>query len=209
MPRIRAMLFLSAVSAALPAAALAAPQTWRFDPVHTQVWFSAAHEQFSHPWGRVRIADGWFRFDADDWSTARVDVVFDLSTLDLGDADWSDSVKSSRFLDVGQWPRAHYVGSNVERTGERSGVIHGDLKLHGATVPVDVAFTLNGIGYDAYAFRQKAGFSATATLHRSQFGITRYPKVVGEDIDLHIEVEGVREHGAAKPSSAPGRPEQP
>ncbi|MGA8277800.1 MAG: YceI family protein [Rhodanobacteraceae bacterium] len=175
-----------------PFTATARPALYRFDPVHTQVWFSAAHEKFSHPWGRVRIADGWFTFDPDDWSTAKVDVVIDLTSLDMGDKDWNDALKASGFLDVEHWPSAHYVSGSVEQTGAKTGVIHGDLKLLGKTIAVDVAFTLNDIGYDAYAFSRKAGFSATATLHRSSFGLTRFPKVVGEDIRVHAEVEGER-----------------
>jgi polyisoprenoid-binding protein YceI len=80
-------------------------------------------------------------------------------------------------------------------------VVHGDLVFHGATRPVDVAFTLNRIGNDPYAFRQKAGFSATTTLHRFDFGMTRYKDVVGDDIELRLEIEGIRDANAAKTGS--------
>ena len=42
----------------------AAPETWRFDAAHSQIWFSADHEHFSHPLGRLHIKDGWFQFDS-------------------------------------------------------------------------------------------------------------------------------------------------
>jgi polyisoprenoid-binding protein YceI len=177
----------------------AAPETWRFDPIHSQVWFSADHEHFSHPLGRLRIKDGWFQFDASDWSASRVDVVIDLISADMGDAKWSDTVKSAQFLDTGRWPSAHFVSRSVERKGAMSGVIHGELTLHGATQPVDVAFTLNRIGTDPYSFKRKAGFSATARLHRSAFGMNRYADVVGEDIPLRFEIESIRDRDAARP----------
>jgi polyisoprenoid-binding protein YceI len=79
-------------------------------------------------------------------------------------------------------------------------VIHGDLTLHGVTQPIDVAFTLNRIGNDPYAFRHKAGFSASATLQRADFGMPRYNEVVGKTIDLRFEIEGIRDGDAAKPS---------
>ncbi len=197
MPRFRTTFLAMVTVTSAMAVAHAAPQTYRFDPVHTQVWFSTSHEKFSHPQGRIRIANGWFQFDPDDWTTARVDVVLDLATLDLGDRGWNEAVKSNRFLDVGQWPSAHYVSRSVEKTGTNRGVIHGDLKLHGMTAPVDVAFTLNGIGYDVYAISRKAGFSGSATLSRSRFGMTAYPKVVGDEVSVHLEIEGEPERSTA------------
>lgn len=183
----------------------AALETWRFDPVHSQVWFSAEHQQFSHPMGRLRIKDGWFQFDPANWSASRIDVLIDLTSLDLGDAKWNSAVKSSQFLDTGRWPTAHFVSNSVDKTDAMHGVIHGELDLHGKTQSVDVFFTLNHIGTDPYAFRRKAGFSATATLHRSAFDMKRYAEVVGEDIALRFEIEGIRDHDAI-PSPAPAHP---
>lgn len=184
-----------------PRTAAAAPETWRFDPVHSQVWLRVDHQHFSHPQGRLRIKDGWFAFDEKNWGASRVDVSIDLTSLDLGDTKWNDAVKSSQFLDTARWPDARFASDRVEQIDARHGVIHGELTLHGATRPVDVAFTLNRIGNDAYAFTRKAGFSATATVHRFDFGMTRYKDVVGNDIELHMEIEGLRDHNAAPAST--------
>lgn len=180
-----------------PMLAVAAPQTWRFDPVHSQVWFSVAHQKFSHPQGRVRIAQGWFTFDDKDWSDSRVDVVIDLASVDMGDAKWNDAARSSALLDVARWPTAHYTSTRVERTDATHGIIHGRLDFRGETRDVDVAFTLNHIGNDPYAFATKAGFSAHATLHRFDFGMTRYKDVVGNVVDIRLEIEGIRDGDAA------------
>ena len=177
----------------------ATPETWRFDPVHSQIWFSAGHQHFSRPLGRLRIKDGWFQFDPAHWDASRVDVLIDMNSLDLGDTKWNSAVKSSQFLDTERWPTARFVSRSVDKTDATHGVIHGDLSLHGETLPVDVAFTLNRIATDPYAFKRKAGFSASATLQRSAFGMKRYAEVVSEDITLRIEIEGV--HAADPPPS--------
>lgn len=190
-----------AVSACLPLRAHAAAETYRFDPVHSQVWFSANHQHFSHPLGRLRIKEGWFQFDPKDWSASRVDVAIDLATADMGDAKWSDTVKSGQFLDAQRWPTARFVSHSVEQKDAVHGVIHGDLAFRGETRPVDVMFTLNRVGNDPYAFRKKAGFSATATLRRFEFGMTRYKEVVDDAIELRLEIEGIADSDAAKPES--------
>ena len=179
-------------------AAYGAAEVYRFDPVHTQIWFTADHERFSHPQGRLRFKDGWFQFDEKDWSQGHIDVEIDITSADMGDTKWSNMVKSGQFLDAERWPTARFTSKSVEKKDDKNGIIHGDLTLHGTTKPVDVEFTLNRIGNDPYEFKQKAGFSAKAVLHRSDFGIKRYAEVVGEDIELRFEIEGIRDSGAAK-----------
>lgn len=175
------------------ASALAAPATYRFDPVHTQVWFTASHDGYSHPLGRLRVAEGWFVFDPDDWSGGRVDVILDMTSVDLGDGKWSEAVMSGQFLDAERWPRARFTSRSVEKTGADTGIVHGTLELHGERQPVDVAFTLNRVGNDPYTFRHKIGFSATASLDRFAFGMQRFKDVVGATVDLRLEIEGIRE----------------
>lgn len=186
--------------AALAAAPARAADVYRFDPVHSQIWFTADHQHFSHPQGRLRIKDGWFELDEKNWAAARVVVEIDTASADLGDPKWNATVQGGSFLDAERFPVARYVSRSVEKTGEREGVIHGDLTLRGRTRPVDVEFTLNRIGNDPYLFKQKAGFSATAVLHRSDFGMQRYAEVVGEDIALRFEIEGIRDGATAKES---------
>jgi len=181
--------------------ASASPETWRLDPVHSQIVFGVEHQKFSNALGRLHVKDGWFRFDENDWSTAQVDVVVDLASVDLGDAKWNDAARSGALLDTQRWPTAHYTSRSVERVDATHGVIHGDLAFRGATKPLDVAFTLNRVANDPYLFKRKAGFSATATLVRQDFGMTRYADVVGAKVALRIEIEGIRDGDAAKPTA--------
>lgn len=178
--------------------ARAAPETYRFDPVHTQIWFSASHENLSHPLGRLRVKDGWFQFDPDDIGQAKVYVEIDLASVDMGDAKWSDTIKSGQFFDTGRFPTARYTSTSVTPKDKTSGTIHGDLILHGVTRPVDVDFKFNKVGNDPYTFKRKAGFSARAKLNRNDFDMKRFQEVVGLDIDLMFEIEGIRDADAAK-----------
>ena len=202
----RARLLVSAAALLLSASANAAGDVYRFDPVHTQVWFTADHQHFSHPQGRLHVKDGWFQFDEKDWTQSRVDVTIDMTSADMGDPKWSEMVRGGQFLDAGRWPTARFASRSVEKKDEKSGVIHGDLTFHGETRPFDVEFTVNRIGNDPYAFKKKAGFSAKGTLQRSEFGMKRYAEVVGENIELRFEIEGIPDRGAAD-SAAKEKPD--
>lgn len=165
---------------------------WTFDRIHSQVVFFVDHLGFSKAIGRAHVSDGELVFDPDDWSTASVDVTVALDTLDMGEAKWTDTVRSAQFLDTTRWPQAHFRSHSVEKAGADSLRVHGLLALHGHEQPVTLEATLNRVGRDPYAFRNKAGFSARTTLDRFAFGLDRYREVVGADIELRIEVEAVR-----------------
>jgi polyisoprenoid-binding protein YceI len=189
---------------AVPSDAQAAPETYRFDPVHSQVWFAADHQRFSTPQGRLRIKEGWFQFDPKDWTSARIDVVIDLASVDLGDAKWNAMVTSGQFLDAARWPSARYVSRAVEARDATHAIVHGELDFRGVKKPVDLSVTLNRVGNDPYLFKQKAGFSASATLDRLAFGMERYKEVVAATVELHFEIEGIRDRDAA--TDKPGEP---
>ena len=170
---------------------------FRFDPVHSQVFFSISHQGYSQSTGRFAIKDGFFAFDNDDWTKAKVDATIDIASLDLGNAGWSDKVKSA-YLDAGIYPTARFVGKSVEKTGDKTGVVHGELMLLGRKQPVDLKISFNRAAVDGYTMRYIAGFSADASFKRSSFGSTRSPESIGDEVRVHIEVEGVRDGDAEK-----------
>jgi polyisoprenoid-binding protein YceI len=184
--------------AAAPAAA--APEAWRIDPVHTQILFSIDHQGFNRSLGLFKVSAGHLSFDADDWSTAHLDVTVDVDSLLLGDTKWEETVRSWRFLDAKRWPQARYRSRAVERGEDGRGIVHGELELHGRTQPLDLQIRLNKLANDPYAFKRTAGFSATATFERSAFGMDKVLSAVGDTVELRIEAAFVRDRDADAPS---------
>lgn len=177
---------LLAVSASV---AVAHPLDYRIDNVHSQVQFSADHDGYSHPVGRLEIVRGWLRFDPDDWSAPKVVADIDTASADLGDKGWDAAVTGGNFLDASQHPIAHFASTSVRKIGDHDGVLEGDLTLRGVTLPVKVAFTVNRIGMTLFGFETIAGFSGRASLNRMQFGMTAFPKAIGTDVSIRLEIE--------------------
>jgi len=184
-------------------AAFADASAFRIDPVHSQIFFSASHDGYTNPMGRMRVKEGTFRFDDDDWSTASVDATIDIGSLDMGDDSWNKKLLSAYF-DAGRHPTAHYVSTRVEKTGANRGVVHGRLTLLGRTQPVDLQLTFNRAAINGYTLHYVAGFSADAEFRRSKFGMTRQLKDVGDDVKVHIEVEGDRGRVETPQDANPG-----
>lgn len=172
---------------------------YRMDPVHTQILFSVDHDGYSHPVGRMRIEAGWIAFDEDDWNATKVVADVDVSSVDIGDKGWDEAVAGKHFLDAGDYPLAHFESTSVEKADAQHGTLHGNLTLRGVTHEVAIPFTLNRIGATIFSGMETlAGFSAQTTLDRLQFGMTAFPKAVGTQVDVRLEVEAILDQSAQK-----------
>lgn len=181
---------------ACAAASAGEPVHYAIDPVHTRVMFEIDHAGFSKAIGTLSGSQGHLEFDENDWSTAGLDVTLPMQRLDMGDSGWSASVFAPRFLDVERHPQARFVSTRVERLADNRGSVCGEFTLRGVTRPLCMQFKLNRIArYPLPPFRRTAGFSATATLKRSDYGITAWQSLIGDEIDLRIEAELTRSGG--------------
>lgn len=90
------------------------------------------------------------------------------------------------------------TGAGDSDTGApRRARVCGQLELHGVTRPLCLDVTFNKLRhYPLPPFRTTAGFSATATLRRSDFGIDAWQSLVGDEVRLRIEAEAVRDGDA-------------
>ena len=184
------------------------PPRYAFDPVHTRVMFAIDHAGFSKAIGTISGSQGSLQFDADDWASARLDVLVPMDRLDMGDSGWSASVFAPRFLDVKRYPQARFVATDgMQRGTGNRGRACGQLTLHGVTRPLCLDVVFNKAGrYPLPPFRRTIGFSATATLKRSDYGMTSWQSLVGDDIELRIEAELFRQDGEDEQPAQPDAP---
>lgn len=184
-----AMLLISA-----PLAAAAA--TYRYDTVHSQIFFSVSHNGYSMPMGRLHIADGWLRFDPDNVEHAATELDIDLGSADMGDAEWNRAVRGRDFLDAARDRLAHFKSTSVTKTGERSGILHGKLTLRGVTRMVNISFTINRVGATIFGMHRVAGFSGRAIVIRDAFGMRRFAGSVGHKVSIRLEIEAIADSDA-------------
>lgn len=195
----------------MPAArADAAPARYALDPVHTRVVFAVSHAGFSQALGTLSGSHGVLEFDPQDWSGARLEVTVPVQRLELGDADWNRAALARNLLDAQRWPEARFVSTRVEPQGPDRFIVHGRLTLRGVTREVPLAVTFNADRrHPLPPFRRTAGFSASASLSRAEFGIDAWPTVIGDRVDLRIEAEAeaVRVRGAGDDAADAGSTE--
>ncbi len=183
-----------------PLAVQATPAMYRYDPVHSQIVFSIDHDGFSRPLGQLHIARGWLRFDPDDWTHSGTELDIDMTSLNMGDAAWNEAVCKPSLLDCKAYPTAHFTSTSVERTDATHGVLHGVLHFHGASRPMDIPFRVNRVGKTIYGLHTIAGFSATAMLDRTTFGVTGFPNAIGHSVTIWLELEGIGDSDSQTPT---------
>jgi polyisoprenoid-binding protein YceI len=174
--------------------ALAQTSTWTSDPAHSEVDFSVSHLTVSNVHGRFGHVNATIAYNEADVTKSTVNATIDVSGLDTGEDERNTHLKSPDFFDVAATPTATFTSTSVTRS-DTGLTINGNLTVRGVTKPV----VLHAEGPRGPApgmdHKPHAGFSATTTLNRTDFGIgAKFPAaVVGEEVKLDIELEIVKQ----------------
>ena len=190
------MIFASRIAArgaaVLAAAACAlsnafADDKFVFDPTHTFVQFSVDRFGYNAVLAQVPGVTGTVTLDADHPEKSSVEASLDLSTLVSFDATRDEHLKGPFWFNVEKFATISFASREVKLTGENEADVVGLLTLHGVEKPVTLHVKLNKRGPDPATKKDAAGFSAVATLKRSDFGMTTAQGMVSDDVRIVIE----------------------
>ncbi len=191
----KSLLAVSALAFAVAGPAFAA-DTYKLDPNHTSVTFQYTHMGFSHPTGKFMNAVGSVTLDEANPSASHVEVSFDISGVNTGVPGLDEHLKSPDFFDAAKFPTATFKSTHVDVVAPADpsakptqAKVTGDLTIHGMTKSVTLDVTLNQEGSNPMMKTPEAGFTATTTINRSDFGMDKYVPMVSDQIDIAIEAE--------------------
>lgn len=191
---------LSAALALASTSALAAPTTYTLDAGHTQVVFAWNHLGFSNPTAQFGKIEGTLNFDPAAPTKSTLAVTIALASVNSNVPKLDEHLRDADYFDVAKFPEATFKSTKVEQGSSADKLtVTGDLTLHGVTKPVVLDVTINKVGKHPMRDAQAAGFDATATLKRSDFGIDKYVPNISDDIKLRITTEAIG------PSAAPAK----
>jgi polyisoprenoid-binding protein YceI len=194
-----ALSLLAALSVFGPARA--EPAKYVIDPEHFSIAMSIRHIGYFDLVGLFTEGAGSFVFDEAKPAVTDIRVTIKTASFFSGHKKRDDHVRSADFLDAKAFPEMVFVGKSSEKTGERTGRIHGELTLRGVTRPLtlDVTWVKSGeypIGGGLFGSKPYVtGIDARATLKRSDFGMTYALDngLVGDDVTLMLGFEARRQ----------------
>lgn len=164
--------------------------TYKLDPVHTQIMFTVSHMGFSNTTGSFVTFDGTFDFNPDDMAASSTDVTIQTASIDMNDTTWNGQLSSDKWFNVEKFPTMTFKGNKITKTGEKTMDVTGNLTLLGVTKPVTLKVIFNKAG-DMMG-TDKAGFSASVTIDRTEFGMMTFAPAIGTNVEIRIEVEGAK-----------------
>ena len=179
------------------ATATPARTTWNIDPAHSQVEFAVRHMMITTVRGRFPDVKGTVVTEGEDLTTARVDVTIAAHSVDTREPQRDAHLKSADFFDAEQHAAITFKSTGV--TGVRGDrlTVTGDLTIRGVTRGVTLDVTVEGTARDPWG-GERAGYSATTKINRSDFGLTWNQALeaggilVGDEIKITLDLELVK-----------------
>ena len=165
------------------------------------IHFTVRHLLISKVRGRFTRWGGTVLVPDDDWGRATVDVVIDASSIDTGIPKRDTDLRTARFLDVERYPVITFRTLYVTARQADAFQIVGELTMKGRVHEVMLETESSGVTLDASG-DERARFSTKAAIRRRDFGASgnvgwdKYGLMIGERIDIEIDVEAVRQPAA-------------
>lgn len=167
--------------------------TWTADPAHTTVGFVVRHLGLAKVRGRFEGVTAELVV-GDDLSSSSVSAVIDMSTVKTGNADRDAHLASSDFFNAEAHPTMTFRSTSIAGTGEEYTMV-GDLTINGVTKQVELDVEFFGTSVFPADQSTRAGFSATGTISRKDFGIDFNAPVgadkvmISDKVALELDVE--------------------
>jgi polyisoprenoid-binding protein YceI len=180
---------------------------WAIDGVHSSIGFTVRHMVVSKVRGRFTRWNGTIAMDERDPTRAQVQISIEPASVDTGVEQRDNHLRSPDFFDVERHPTMTFRSTRIEKAGEGRYRVTGDLTMHGVTRAVTLAAEFAGSAKDPWG-GVRAGFSGRGSLNRQDFGLTYNQLletggvVVGERVDIDIEVEAVKQSAAPAAAAA-------
>jgi len=171
---------------------------YSLDKNHASLIWKVSHAGLSKYTARFKSFDANITLDPTDITKSSVIAVIDPTSVETDYDSASNNGKNfneelsmgEQWLNAGKFPQITFKADRVEKTGENTGKIHGDLEFMGMTKHVVLDAVLNG-AYLNQPFNKKPtlGVSATTTIKRSDWGLSTYVPAIGDEIEIIIEGE--------------------
>lgn len=180
-----------AISSTPVSAEIASAGSYKIDPDHTTALFTVSHLGTSNLTGRFNTVAGNISFNPK--GDSKVEVTIQTDSVDTNHQKRDAHLRGPDFFNAKQFPVMKFVSTKVSYNGQGEPVsVTGKLSLHGNTQNVTLDVKPVGAGKDPWG-GYRAGYDATATFKRSDFGMNFMPGGIGDDISIKLNIEAIKQ----------------
>jgi polyisoprenoid-binding protein YceI len=159
------------------------------DRNHTYLTFSYLHLGYTYPQLRFTGIDGQLMVRSESMEDSSVAIAIDTASLDTKLPRFNTELQSLQYFNARDYPKIAFTSHSYEAAGPRNGALTGYLTIKGRTRPVKLDVTLNNAIQHPMMNVPAIGFSATGTVLRSDWGLSRNIPFVADEVDIRIEIE--------------------
>jgi len=165
---------------------------WKFDPLHTQVEFSAKHLGMMTVRGHFAEVTAGGDIDTEHPEKSRIEATINTASIRTHNEQRDNDLRSSNFLEIDKYPTMTFKSTKVEHAGGDRYRVTGDLTIKGTTKPV----TLHVVRYGEFndpRMGHRIGYAAEAQINRKDFGMNFNAVLDGKFVvsnEIQINIEG-------------------
>lgn len=171
-------------------------EDFTIDPRHTFPSFEVSHMGLSTQRGRFNSTSGKITLDRVA-KKGSIELEIDATTVNTGLAELEKHMRAEDFFNVEKFPKITFKSTSVVFEGESPNRVEGEITLLGVTRPLSLSISSFSCRVHPMTKKYVCGADASATIKRSEFGMIYAIPVVSDEVRLLIQVEAIREDGAA------------
>jgi polyisoprenoid-binding protein YceI len=171
--------------------------TWTADTAHSTVGFSVKHMGIATVRGEFADFEGTLEV-GEDLSSAKAYGTVKAASVDTGEQQRDDHLRSPDFFDAAQYPDLRFESTRVEQVDEETFRITGNLTLHGVTKEITLHADVQGTDVDPWG-NERVGLEISGQLSRGDYGMKFNQALgsgnmlVGDKVKLALDVSAVKQ----------------
>jgi polyisoprenoid-binding protein YceI len=165
---------------------------YAIDPVHSVVLLKVDHLGLADAYGRFNEMFGEVRYNEADPEKSSMNFEVKADSIDTANEDRDKHLRGPDFFNAAEFPALTFKSTKVEKKGEKEFAVTGDFTVRGTTKPVTFDFELGGTGKGMQG-EDRFGGGADFTVKRSDFGIDYLPQALGDDVEVIVSLEGIKQ----------------
>lgn len=166
---------------------------YALDASHGRITWKVNHLGFSSYVGQFTNVKAELKLDPANPANSSLTAVVPITDVAPNDEALKRHLLTADFFDAATYPVASFTSTSIVIAPRHNNKaeVYGDLNIRGVTKNVKLDVTFNQAG-PSMGGQYRAGFDATTTIKRSDFGINYALPALGDDVELHIEGEFVK-----------------
>jgi polyisoprenoid-binding protein YceI len=169
-----------------------ATDTYTIDPAYSMASFEIARVGFSSQRGTFKKTHGKVSMDLVS-KTGSVAFTVQSNSIDMGSAAWTSHLADEGLFNVKKFPTLHFKSDKLIFEGDRVVAADGLFTMLGVTKPLRVAVQGFQCGVSPLDKRHLCSGNITASLKRSDYGLTKYIPVVSDEVSVNVPVDAYKD----------------